>query len=290
MEQIIGVSDEYFPKELLKIKNKPLKLHIIGNINLLKNKCIAIVGSRNCTPYGFKIAKQFAKELSQNGITIVSGLALGIDSAAHLGSLEGKGSTIAVLGHGLKHIFPKGNEDLYKKILDNNGCIITEYDFNVEPNSKNFPKRNRIVSGMSMGVLIVEAAFKSGSTLTARLAKEQGKNVFCVPSNLDSIHGMGTNRLIQQGAKLVISIDDILNEYNINNVLSNNITMQEESIDLNIKEEYLPIFNLLSNEPIGINEICKKSKMNISKVNQILTMLEIEGVIEEKIGKEFIRK
>lgn len=288
MEKIIDASNECFPKELLKIKNTPSKLHIIGNINLLKNKCIAIVGSRNCTTYGFKTAKQFAKELSQNGITIVSGLALGIDSAAHLGGLEGKGSTIAVLGHGLKHIFPKGNEELYKKILDNNGCIISEYEFDVEPNSKNFPERNRIVSGMSMGVLIVEAALKSGSTLTARIAKGQRKNVFCIPSNLDSVHGMGTNRLIQKGAKLVLSIDDILKEYSINNVLINDTVIKEDVIE--IKEEYLPIYNLLSKEPIGINEICKKSKMNISKINQILTMLEIEGVIEEKIGKEFIRK
>lgn len=288
MEKIIKTSHQCFPKELLKIKNAPSKLHIIGNENLLNKKCIAIVGSRNCTAYGFKIAKQFAKELSQNDITVVSGLALGIDSAAHIGALEGRGGTIAVLGHGLKYMFPKENEDLYKRILDNKGCIITEYDFDVEPNSKNFPKRNRIVSGISMGVLIVEAKSKSGSTITARLAKEQGKNVFCVPSNLDSIYGLGTNRLIQKGAKLVLSINDILEEYNIRNVLIEDFIDEENKIE--IKEEYLPIYNLISNEPININELCKKSKMNISKVNQILTMLEIEGVIEEKIGKEFIRK
>lgn len=288
MEQIIDVSHQCYPKELLKIKDIPLKLHIIGNENLLNKKCIAIVGSRNCTAYGFKIAKQFAKELSQNDITVVSGLALGIDSAAHIGALEGRGGTIAVLGHGLKYMFPKENEDLYKRILDNKGCIITEYDFDVEPNSKNFPKRNRIVSGISMGVLIVEAKSKSGSTITARLAKEQGKNVFCVPSNLDSIYGLGTNRLIQKGAKLVLSINDILEEYNVRNVLVEDFIDEENKIE--IKEEYLPIYNLISNEPININELCKKSKMNISKVNQILTMLEIEGVIEEKIGKEFIRK
>ncbi|MBE5819449.1 MAG: DNA-protecting protein DprA [Clostridiales bacterium] len=288
MEQIIDVSHQCYPKELLKIKNKPLKLHVIGNEKLLNNKCIAIVGSRNCTAYGFKVAKQFAKELSQNDITIVSGLALGIDSAAHLGALEGIGSTIAVLGHGFKYIFPEENEELYKKILNNNGCIITEYDFDVEPNSKNFPQRNRIVSGISMGVLIVEAKSKSGSTITARLAKEQGKNVFCVPSNLDSIHGLGTNRLIQKGTKLVLGIDDILEEYNIKNALVKDLIIEDKKIE--IKEEYLPIYNLISNEPININELCKKSKMNISKVNQILTMLEIEGVIEEKIGKEFIRK
>ncbi|MBQ6992192.1 MAG: DNA-processing protein DprA [Clostridia bacterium] len=288
MERIIKTSHQCFPKELLKIKNAPSKLHIIGNENLLNKKCIAIVGSRNCTAYGFKIAKQFAKELSQNDITVVSGLALGIDSAAHIGALEGRGGTIAVLGHGLKYMFPKENEDLYKRILDNKGCIITEYDFDVEPNSKNFPKRNRIVSGISMGVLIVEAKSKSGSTITARLAKEQGKNVFCVPSNLDSIYGLGTNRLIQKGAKLVLSINDILEEYNIRNVLVEDFIDEENKIE--IKEEYLPIYNLISNEPININELCKKSKMNISKVNQILTMLEIEGVIEEKIGKEFIRK
>lgn len=288
MERIMNNSHEHYPKKLLKIKNAPSKLHVIGNEKLLNNKCIAIVGSRNCTPYGFKIAKQFAKELSQNDITIVSGLALGIDSAAHLGALEGKGNTIAVLGHGFKYRFPEENEELYDKILNNNGCIITEYDFDVEPNSKNFPKRNRIVSGISIGVLIVEAKSKSGSTITARLAKEQGKNVFCIPSNLDSINGLGTNRLIQKGAKLVLSIDDILEEYNIKNVLAKDLIIEDSKIE--IKEEYLPIYNLISNEPININELCKKSKMNISKVNQILTMLEIEGIIEEKIGKEFVRK
>ena len=288
MERIIKTSHQCFPKELLKIKNAPSKLHIIGNENLLNKKCIAIVGSRNCTSYGAKTAKQFAKELSQNDITVVSGLALGIDSAAHLGALEGEGGTIAVLGHGFKYIFPETNKELYKKIIDNDGCIITEYDFDIEPNSKNFPKRNRIVSGISMGVLIVEAAYKSGSTITARLAKEQGKKVFCIPSNLDSVHGLGTNRLIQNGAKLVLSINDILEEYNIKNVLSENSIIEEKNVK--IKDEYLPIYNLISNEPVSINELYKKSKMNISKVNQILTMLEIEGVIEEKLGKEFVRK
>ncbi len=289
MEKIIDFSNEYFPRALMQIKNAPKKLYVIGNEELLNKNCIAIVGSRNCTSYGYKVAKQFAKELSQNNIAIVSGLALGIDSAAHIGALEGNGGTIAVLGHGFKYIYPEENEELYQKIIDNNGCIITEHDFEVEPSSKNFPKRNRIVSGISMGVLVVEATCKSGSTITARHAKEQNKKVFCIPSNLDSVHGVGTNKLIQNGAKLVLDINDILGEYNIKNILSNNYNNTEEKT-IEVNEQYLPIYNLISNEPICINEIYKKSQMSISKVNQILTMLEIEGVIEEKIGKEFVRK
>ena len=174
----IKITDINYPKRLKEIKNPPKQLYIEGDEKLLNNKSIAIVGSRNCTNYGIKYAEEFAKELSKNNITIVSGLAIGIDTVAHEFSKDYKGKTIAVLGSGLDIIYPKENKELYKKILENGGCIISEYEKGTKIDSKNFPKRNRIVSGISLGILVIEAAYKSGSTITARLGFEQSKKVF----------------------------------------------------------------------------------------------------------------
>ena len=166
--KIIKITDIKYPKRLLEIKNPPKQLYVEGNEKLLNNDSLAIVGSRNCTSYGIKYAKEFASEISKNNITIVSGLAIGIDSVAHAFSKDSNGKTIAVMGCGLDKIFPKENKELFNQILENNGCIISEYPPNTEINTKNFPKRNRIISGISLGVLVIEAAYRSGSTITAR--------------------------------------------------------------------------------------------------------------------------
>lgn len=167
--QIIKITDSKYPKRLLDIKNPPKQLYVKGNDELLNNASIAIVGSRKCTSYGIKYAKEFASEISNNNITIISGLALGIDAVAHEFSKDSKGKTIAVVGCGLDKIYPEENKELFKQILENNGCIISEYPPGTEVNTKNFPRRNRIISGISMGVLVIEATCKSGSTITARL-------------------------------------------------------------------------------------------------------------------------
>lgn len=247
----IKITDINYPKRLKEIKNPPKQLYIEGDEKLLNNKSIAIVGSRNCTNYGIKYAEEFAKELSKNNITIVSGLAIGIDTVAHEFSKDYKGKTIAVLGSGLDIIYPKENKELYKKILENGGCIISEYEKGIKIDSKNFPKRNRIVSGISLGILVIEAAYKSGSTITARLGFEQSKKVFCLPRNLGEVKGRGTNELIKKGAILVTDPKDILKELEIK-IEDVEDDKNIERIDLErfnkekiIDEEYIELYNFI---------------------------------------------
>ena len=179
--RIIKYDDKSYPETLKTINNPPQKIYLEGNINNLYSNCFAVVGSRNCTDYGEKWCEIFTKELVKHNITIVSGMALGIDSIAHKAALKYGGKTIAVLPCGLKNIYPKKNKELYKKILDSNGTVISEYTPKTEAFYNLFLERNRIVSGLSMGLLVVEAAYRSGTSVTARLATLQGKDVFCIP-------------------------------------------------------------------------------------------------------------
>ena len=213
IEEITIESVDY-PRKLKEIYDSPLKLYVLGNKKLLKQKGIAIVGSRNATEYGKKVALQFAKGLSKKGINIISGLAVGIDTCAHLGVLrtQGAGKTIAILGSGLDEIYPKQNIELAKQIIRFGGCIVTEYPLKTKPKKMNFPERNRIISGLSDGVLVIEASEKSGALITADFALEQGREVFAVPGNIFSNTSIGTNDLIKQGAKLVTGYNEILEE------------------------------------------------------------------------------
>lgn len=210
----ISIESKEYPEQLREIYDAPLKLYVLGDKEILKQFGIAIVGSRDATEYGKKVTLQFAKDLSKNGINIISGLALGIDTCAHLGTLyqDSIGKTIAVLGGGLDEIYPKQNVELAKQIIKNGGCIISEYPLGAKPEKLHFPQRNRIISGLSKGVLIVEASEKSGSLITVDFALEQGREVFAVPGNISSSTSAGTNNLIKQGAKLVTSYEDILVE------------------------------------------------------------------------------
>ena len=211
--KVINKKDENYPKALLNISNPPEKLFVLGNETILDNFGIAIVGSRNCTKYGEEVAKSIAYNLSKYNINVVSGMAKGIDSAAHIGTIMGKGKTIAVLGSGFKHIYPKENMELLKDIINSGGAVITEYEEDTLPKPENFPKRNRIISALSQGVVVVEAGKRSGSLITAELALEEGKEVFAVPGNVTSKTSKGTNELIKDGAKLVENVMDILEEY-----------------------------------------------------------------------------
>ena len=210
------------------ITNPPKRLYMQGNLELLNNPIISIVGSRSCSENGKSLARKFAYELSQCGITIASGLAKGIDTIAHLYSYKEKGKTIAVLPNGFNHIFPKENIGLYEKILDNGGLVMSEYPPDIKAKSKYFLERNRIVSGLSLGVLVVEAAYRSGTSVTAKLAKTQGRKVFALPHEIWDSHGVGTNRLIKTGATLVTCVEDILDElynsfYSSKNLNSSNL-------------------------------------------------------------------
>lgn len=216
--KVINKKDENYPKALLNISNPPEKLFVLGNETILDNFGIAIVGSRNCTKYGEEVAKSIAYNLSKYNINVVSGMAKGIDSAAHIGTIMGKGKTIAVLGSGFKHIYPKENMELLKDIINSGGAVITEYEENTLPKPENFPKRNRIISALSQGVVVVEAGKRSGSLITAEIALEEGKEVFAVPGNVTSRTSKGTNELIKDGAKLVENVMDILEEYHYFNI------------------------------------------------------------------------
>lgn len=235
--QVIHIKDENYPQLLKQIYNPPKEIYVIGNKEILKEKSIAIVGCRDATEYGKKAAKYFAYKLAKKGIHIISGLAKGVDSYAHIGAITAQsvdnypqtklsnsktvesypqqpelstiGKTIAVFGCGLNTIYPKENIELAKEIIKTGGTIISEYPLGTKPEKNNFPQRNRIISGLSQGVLVIEAKEKSGSLITADFALEQGKEVYAVPGNINSLYSVGTNMLIKQGAKLVTHYSEI---------------------------------------------------------------------------------
>ena len=207
--EIVSINEKEYPENLKQIYDPPISLYIRGNKEILNQKNMAIVGCRNCSEYGKKATKYFAYQLAKDKFNIVSGLARGVDSYAHLATLCAKGKTIAVLGNGLDQIYPKENIRLANEILKNGGAIISEYPLGTKPEKMNFPARNRIISGMSNGVIVVEAKEKSGSLITADFALEQGREVYAVPGNINSVNSVGTNFLIKQGAKIVTHYSDI---------------------------------------------------------------------------------
>lgn len=278
--------DDYeYPKKLLQIKDKPTKLYALENIDLLNKTSIAIVGSRDCTEYGYKQAIRFAKELSQKNICVISGMAKGIDTAAHIGAKMYLGGTVAVLGGGFNDIFPKENESLFKEILEDGGCIISEYAPNIMHESIYFPRRNRIVAGLSDALLVVEAKHRSGTSITAKYAVKQKKIVYCIPSSLESKNAYGTSRLIQNGAKLVTSSNDILKDFGISMLKKAKETKKHITIDKKYKE----IYEKISHIPISINELQKITNKNIVEINSAITMLELQGAIKQVGMNEYIR-
>ena len=214
---IININDKKYPQILKQIYDPPISLYIKGNTEILNGKNIAIVGCRNSSKYGEEAAKYFAYNLSEKGINIISGLARGIDTYAHIGNLGAMmhngndicGKTIAVVGNGIDIIYPKENKYLEEKIIKSGGCIISEYPLGTKPEKFNFPARNRIISGLSKGVLVIEARAKSGTLITIDFALQQGRDVYVVPGNINSVNSVGTNDLIKQGAKLVTRVEEI---------------------------------------------------------------------------------
>lgn len=308
--KIIEKEDKNYPEKLLKIKNPPQKIYIEGDEKLLNKEIIAIVGSRMATEYGKKCAKLFASELSKQGFTIISGLAVGIDTIAHIYSMEEVGKTIAVLGSGFNNIYPEENYYLYKKILENNGCVITEYPPETQKSKENFPKRNRIISGLSVGVLLVEARYGSGGAITAKHALKQGKNLFCIPNRIDEKTGYNTNLLIKQGANLVTCPQDIIDVYmenieeNQTQKIEKNTQKAEEyqqqnqhknqKLNQQLNQEqntikYQEIYKYIGELPISMNELIKLTKKPITEISEALCILEIEGLIKNLPGNKYVR-
>lgn len=286
----VKIGDEDYPKKFLQLKKPPKTIWVEGDTSLLEKLALAIVGSRKSTLYGEKIAKLFATQISKQGITIVSGLALGIDTVAHIYSKNSLGNTIAVIGSGLNQIYPEENRELAKEIIDGGGCLLSEYEPDEKVNMKNFPKRNRLICALSEGIFVVEADYRSGSKLTGNLGLKYGKKVFCMPRNIGERRGWGTNLLIQEGAKLVLSPGDILEEYGIKYDKKEELEqIYEKKKKIKIKPEYKDLYNLITEKPIEINELAKRSKLDISELNQKITMMEIEGYIESLPGNEYKR-
>lgn len=284
----ITLSDDTYPYNLKNIYSPPILFFAKGNIKPEDINAIAIVGSRNATAYGLKVAYDLARQLSQIGITVVSGMARGVDTAAHKGAIDGGGRTIAVLGCGLDVIYPPENKNLMNKITEN-GAVVSEYLLNTPPDAKHFPARNRIISGLCLGVVVIEANIRSGSLITADFALEQNREVFAIPGQIFSKSSQGTNNLIKQGAKIVTKVEDILEELNIEIIESLNINIEETNVHNNLSDEENIIYSKISNLPIHLESIMKYTGFTIGKINTIITMLELKGLITQLPGKQFVR-
>lgn len=281
--EIIKKDDILYPEKLKIINNPPEQLYAIGNLELLKKDMIAVVGTRRITEYGKKNAEKFCKEIALRDIPIISGMAIGTDSIAHKTALKYGAPTIAVLGTGFNNIYPKENLNLYKDILNSNGLIISEVNSDKEYNSKSFPRRNRIVSGLSECVLVIEAAYRSGTSITVRYAKEQGKMVFAVPGILENTYGVGVNKFIKDGANIITEINDIL-EFYPQFMNKKRKTYHEKYI----KSEYKDIYNLLENRSYTLEELLKNIKnKSIKEITNVLTMMELEDLIVQDVGNGY---
>ncbi len=280
--QYIGFNDPRFPALLNEIPNPPLGLFVNGHSELLQNPQLAVVGSRNASPSGKRTAFSFAAELADTGLTITSGLASGIDSQAHQGCLSRNGHTVAVIGAGIDRIYPKSNRNLYYEVAEK-GVIVTEFPPGAPPLPSNFPQRNRIISGLSLGTLVVEAGIRSGSLITARLAAEQGREVFAIPGSIHIVTSRGCHFLIRQGAKLVESIPDILEELrHFGNLPSGARNETEPSVKTTGDEN--PLYNLIDYAPVSMERIIEQSGLTAEQVSSILTDMELQGLIIETNG------
>jgi len=278
--ETIKRSDARYPKLLAQIADPPEQLYCRGNINLFSKTCLAIVGTRKITPYGREAATTIARELAYSGFTIVSGLALGIDATAHAATLDAHGNTIAVLGSGADddHIGPPTNLPLAHRILKDGGLIVSEYPPGTPGYKDQFPARNRIISGLSLGVLVVEADSKSGALITARCALEQNRDVFAVPGSIFSPRSAGTNHLLQQGAKAVLTANDILSEYDAQSTL---FTTEQKNLSTRNPVEQQILAILESNGPTILDEIIRKTDSDTPTVIAALSMLEIHGRVKQ---------
>ncbi len=271
--RVLKKSDNSFPEKLKRLFDCPVSIFVKGTLPSPSKKTVAIVGARMCSVYGSQTAKNFARELAENGVQIISGLAYGIDTCAHEGCLEAGGDTFAVLGCGIDLVYPPSNTFLYEKILSSGGGIISEFEPGSPPMPYHFPIRNRIISVLSDAVLIVEAKEKSGSLITASYALEQGVQVYAVPGRINDKNSAGTNELIWQGASPALSPKQLLSDLGID-TKSKKEQCSEESYE---KDEERILKILSSSQILSLDDICRISKLNVQYVSQLLLLLELKG-------------
>lgn len=284
-------NDPAYPALLREIYTPPMLLYVNGDVELLTRPSIAIVGSRAATSYGLKIGRRLGAGLAAHGLNVVSGLALGVDAAAHASALEAGGITVAVLGCGLDVPYPRRNLALARRIADR-GVIVSEYPLGTQPEAFRFPARNRIISGLALGVVVVEAAERSGSLITARLAMDEGREVFAIPGRVDSATSAGTHSLLQQGAKLVYKLDDILVELSAHLTDFQPASGKEENdqgdmAGVELTPEERSIMKILEPYPSHIDAIIDGAGVKAAKVQEILLMLELKGVVESLSGSQY---
>jgi len=281
--KVLIYDDPLYPSRLKEIYDYPPVLYVRGNLPADDEPCLAIVGTRRPTIYGRQVTEEIVTDLARSKITIVSGLARGIDSVAHRAALDAGGKTVAVFASGLDIVYPGENAKLAQAIMEH-GALVSEYPLGVKPKAENFPLRNRIMSGLSLGVLVVEAGERSGALITAHQAVEQNREVFAIPGSILSPTSQGTNRLIQEGAKLVRNCTDILQELNLT------IVVQQAEI-----KEFSPtdeiesaILKQLSSEPNHIDEICRRSRLTMPEVSSTLSILELKGIARQVGNMKYV--
>lgn len=284
--RFLGNTNAEFPDYLRNIPQPPVGIYVIGEIPNEYAPRVSIIGARNYTEYGAIVANKIAKELAEQGVVIVSGMARGLDSVAHEGALKGNGKTIAVFGNGVDVCYPRTNESLRRRIIQN-GCVMSEYPPKTKPDAHHFPMRNRIISGMSDVLVVVEAKERSGTLITVGHALEQGKDVFAVPGNVTNENSKGTNNLIKQGAYIFTETKDILDILGIENHIDNKINNKKIIQTLATDEKM--VYDCISLEPISVDELFIKTNKEINNLLYILTMLEIKGIIKKISGQKYIR-
>lgn len=287
-------TDANYPPPLREIYDPPLGLYVWGDLQASDWQAIAVVGSRRASHYGVQAARKLSFQLAHAGITILSGLARGIDTAAHEGALAAKGRTIAVIGSGLGKIYPPENLELARRISDGHGAVISEFPINWGPNKTTFPMRNRIVSGWSHGVLVVEAPERSGSLITANLAADQGRSVFAVPGPIDRDSSAGCNALIKNGARLVTDARDILEDFNQLPLIENNSLAANKSTPQATTLGKLPpieasVMQALADDQLGIDDLIHRSQLAPHEVSTALLSLELKRLIQVLPGSRFVK-
>jgi len=286
--QIVTQADRRYPALLLEIADPPPYLYVYGDTAAFPVS-VAMVGSRHATSYGLTTTRRLSSDLARRGITVVSGLARGIDTAAHEGALQGGGFTVAVLGSGLARIYPRENTRLCQRIAAQGGAVVSEFPLDAGPDPHHFPQRNRIISGMTLGTVVVEATRRSGSLITARMALEQNREIFAIPGSVNSFKSIGTHALIKEGAKLVTQVDDILEELpplaRKGPVDRETSSVQPAPVTLSAEEQ--AVLKALSPYPIHVDELIRKVAIAPGRMAGILLTLELEGLVHQEPGKLF---
>lgn len=287
---VVTLHDPRYPELLKQIPDPPSMLYVQGDVSLLSQWQIALVGSRNPSASGRDTSYEFSRYLAGGGITITSGLAMGIDAAAHQGALAAGGKTIAVIGTGLDRVYPAKHRDLAHDIAKN-GTIVSEFPLGTPPRAENFPRRNRIISGLSLGTLVVEAAIRSGSLITARMALEQGREVFAIPGSIHNPLARGCHQLIREGAKLVETANDILEELGAMAGVQAFVEAEQSQSALSseLDSDYQMLFKYLGYDPIQIDDLIERCELTADAVSSMLLLLELQGEIESLPGGRYVR-